>query len=127
MTRPVLKPWILPSGNDFIKDPGKRHIRPEGDPGSDFPLVQRDFDDSSWKMVDLPHDWAIEGPFITGRDFEVGGGMGRLPSPGVGWYEQDLRALIRRDKSHSYLAAISRFSRNIPRKGNLQLTASQNE
>ena len=38
--------------------------RPEGNPGSDFPYVQKDFDDSFWKTVNLPHDWAIEGPFI---------------------------------------------------------------
>jgi beta-galactosidase len=35
----VLKPWILPSANDFIKDPAKRHVRPEGNPGGDFPFV----------------------------------------------------------------------------------------
>lgn len=33
-TQEVLKKWVLPSGNNFIKDPAKRHIRPEGDPGS---------------------------------------------------------------------------------------------
>jgi beta-galactosidase len=86
----VLKPWILPSGNDFIKDPAKRYTCPEGNPGSDFPFVKRDFDDSSWKKVTLPHDWAIKGPFQKGWDAEVGGGMGRLPSPGVVWYRKKL-------------------------------------
>ncbi|MDX9727383.1 MAG: beta-galactosidase GalB, partial [Bacteroidales bacterium] len=84
----VLKPWILPSGNDFLSDPSKKHIRPEGNPGSDFPFVQGDFDDSTWRSVDLPHDWAIEGPFITGPDALIGGGMGRLPSNGVAWYRR---------------------------------------
>ena len=23
------------------------------------------FDDSQWRTLDLPHDWAIEGPFMT--------------------------------------------------------------
>jgi beta-galactosidase len=86
----VLKPWILPTGNDFIKDPAKRHVRPEGNPGSDFPFVQSDFDDSSWQNVNLPHDWAIKGPFRKGWDAEVGGSMGRLPSPGVAWYRKKL-------------------------------------
>jgi len=86
----VLKQWILPAGNEFIKDPAKRHIRPEGNPGSDFLFVQKDFDDSSWEKVDLPHDWAIKGPFLTGWDAEVGGGMGRLPSHGVAWYRKKL-------------------------------------
>jgi beta-galactosidase len=89
-TRTVLKPWILPTGHDFIKDPAKRHARPEGNPGGDFPFVQSDFDDSSWERVNMPHDWAIKGPFLKGPDAEVGGGMGRLPSPGVAWYRKKL-------------------------------------
>ena len=86
----VLKPWILPTGNDFIKDPAKHHVRPDGNSGDNFPYVQSDFDDSSWERVNLPHDWAIKGPFYKGWDAEVGGGMGRLPSPGVAWYRKKL-------------------------------------
>jgi len=86
----VLKSWILPSGNDFIKDVSKRFVRPEGNPGSNFPFVKSNFDDSSWKSINLPHDWAIQGPFITGADAGVGGSMGRLPSPGVAWYRKKL-------------------------------------
>lgn len=86
----VLKPWILPTGNDFIKDPARKHVRPEGNPGSDFPFVKNDFDDSSWEIVNLPHDWAIRGPFFEGQDAEVGGGMGRLPVHGVAWYRKKL-------------------------------------
>ncbi len=83
----VLKPWILPSTNPFIKDPARRHVRPEGDPGAELACVGPDFDDSTWARVDLPHDWAIAGPFESDG---VGGGMGRLPSPGVGWYRRKL-------------------------------------
>ena len=86
----VLKPWILPTGNDFSKDPAKRHARPEGNPGRDFPYVQGDFNDRSWERVNLPHDWAIKGPFHVGWGAGVGGGMGRLPSPGVAWYRKKL-------------------------------------
>jgi len=63
-TRRVLKPWILPNGNDFIKDSTKQCRRPEGNPGRDFPFVQKDYDDSRWESVNLPHDWAIKGPFF---------------------------------------------------------------
>lgn len=42
----VLKSWVLPTGNDFIGDPAERHTRPPGDPGSDFPFVQSDYDDN---------------------------------------------------------------------------------
>ncbi|MGC3958411.1 MAG: beta-galactosidase GalB [Verrucomicrobiota bacterium] len=86
-TNRVLKPWILPAGNRFIKDPAKRHGRPEGNPGGDVAYAQKSFDDSHWRQLTLPHDWAIEGPFNSGG---VGGSMGRLPSPGVGWYRKQL-------------------------------------
>lgn len=86
-TRPVLKPWILPSGNAFIKDPAKRFVRPVGNPGAGVPYVQANYDDSKWRKLDLPHDWAVEGNF---GDEHVGGGMGMLPSPGIGWYRKKL-------------------------------------
>ena len=89
-TQAVLKPWILPTGNAFIKDPAKRHVRPDGNPGGDSLYVQGDVDDLSWERVDLPHDWAINGPFHVGGGEGVGGGMGRLPSPGIGWYRKKL-------------------------------------
>ena len=83
----VLKPWILPSANPFIKDPAKRHVRPAGNPGGDVSYVQANYDDSGWARVDLPHDWAIAGPFIVDGPY---GGMGRLPSWGIGWYRKTL-------------------------------------
>ena len=86
----VLKNWILPSANDFIKDLSKKHIRPIGNPGSDFPFVQADFKDDAWEKVTLPHDWAIKKSFYIGDNPEVGGGMGRLPSQGVAWYRKKL-------------------------------------
>ncbi|UNK48755.1 DUF4982 domain-containing protein [Lysobacter sp. S4-A87] len=83
----VLKPWILPSGNAFIGDPARRHARPAGDPGSDVAFVQTNFDDRDWQPVTLPHDWAIAGPFLREGPY---GGMGRLPSWGIGWYRRKL-------------------------------------
>lgn len=88
--QPVLKAWILPTGNAFIKDPSKHHVRPAGDPGGDHPHVRAGFDDSSWESVSLPHDWAIKGPFHIGEGDGPGGGMGRLPSHGIGWYRKSL-------------------------------------
>src|SRR6185369_5622337 len=85
-THPVLKPYVLPSGNRFVKDPAGRAVRPAGDPGSNLSYVQADFDDSGWKRVSVPHDWAIEGPFTSSG----GGGMGRLPSAGIAWYRRKL-------------------------------------
>lgn len=84
----LLKPWILPSANRFISDPADHHERPDGNPGGDVEFVQADFDDSDWEPVTLPHDWAIKGPFYTEEDPIIGGGMGRLPVHGVGWYRR---------------------------------------
>lgn len=43
-----------------------------------------DFDDSHWRQVDLPHDWAIEGPFDPKYNSRCGG----LPFHGTGWYRK---------------------------------------
>ncbi|HSD07116.1 beta-galactosidase GalB [Flavobacterium sp.] len=102
-TDAVLKNWILPTGNNFIKDPAKKHIRPKGDPGSDFAFVKADFQDSSWEKVNLPHDWAIKMPFYVGENPEVGGGMGRLPSQGVAWYRKQLSLLTTDKGKNIYL------------------------
>lgn len=83
----VLKRWILPSANGLIRDPARRHVRPAGDPGGDVAYVRPEFDDRGWTSVTLPHDWAIAGPFITKGPH---GGMGRLPSAGIGWYRRAL-------------------------------------
>jgi beta-galactosidase len=83
----VIKQWILPTGNGFIRDPARRFERPAENWGADVAYVRPSFDDSSWRSVDLPHDWAIEGPWLTTGP---SGGMGRLPSWGVGWYRKQL-------------------------------------
>lgn len=85
-----LKKWILPSANDFINDETKHHQRPSGNPGSNVSFVQYNFEDSKWEQVNLPHDWAIKGPFYEGDNAVVGGGMGRLPIQGVGWYRKKI-------------------------------------
>jgi len=82
----VIKQWILPSGNDFINDPAKRFMRPAGNLGDGVSYIQPDFDDSLWQQINLPHDWAITGPFTHAG----GGGMGRLPTAGIGWYRKKL-------------------------------------
>ncbi|KAI0438990.1 glycoside hydrolase family 2 protein [Xylaria telfairii] len=80
----TLKNWILPSGNDFIS--GTKHERPSGTPpGNDVKYIKPDFDDSTWEALNLPHDWAVKGPFNAPG---INGGMGRLPSNGVGWYRK---------------------------------------
>ncbi|SFW52522.1 beta-galactosidase [Sinomicrobium oceani] len=43
------------------------------------------YNDSSWRVLDLPHDWSIEGAF--GKDNPAGTGGGALPT-GTGWYRK---------------------------------------
>lgn len=43
------------------------------------------FDDSEWRQLNLPHDWAIEGEFS--KDNPSGTGGGALPG-GIGWYRK---------------------------------------
>ena len=44
-----------------------------------------DFLDSEWETVDLPHDWAISGPF---GPLDSRGSTGKLPWQGEGWYRK---------------------------------------
>ena len=53
-----------------------------GDPaGAQTPA----FDDSGWRVLDVPHDWSIEGPFDETNS--TGGPGGFLPA-GIGWYRK---------------------------------------
>ena len=68
-----------------------------GDPtGADAPS----FADTSWRTVDLPHDWSIECP--PAKDNPSGAGGGFFPD-GIGWYRKTFTAPAdwKRNKSAS--------------------------
>lgn len=44
---------------------------------------QKVYDDSSWRTLDLPHDWSVEQDF----DSSIPAAMGKLPA-GIGWYRK---------------------------------------
>ena len=48
-------------------------------------MSQTDYNDTRWRRLDLPHDWAIEGDFLPSHPSGAGGGA--LPG-GVGWYRK---------------------------------------
>jgi beta-galactosidase len=52
-------------------------------PGAQSPT----FDDSSWKSVNLPHDWSIAGPVDENAPSRAAGGF--FPT-GIGWYRHTL-------------------------------------
>ena len=57
--------------------------------GDDTQFATKDFDDSSWRELHLPHDWSIEGEFSKDNPSTPGGGA--LPG-GIGWYRKHFRS-----------------------------------
>lgn len=51
--------------------------------GDDPKAWLKGFDDSAWRSVDVPHDWAVEHPFSKSHS----SGTGYLPA-GTGWYRK---------------------------------------
>src|SRR5210317_2202343 len=66
----------------------------------------KECDDSNWETVQVPHDWAIAGPFDRENDIdrrvrkgqadveesvqEITGRTGGLPHTGDGWYRKTI-------------------------------------
>jgi len=48
-----------------------------------------DFNDESWRKLDLPHDWSIEGKILPKNP--TGGAGGYFPA-GIGWYRKTFKA-----------------------------------
>ena len=48
-------------------------------------MSRADYNDNYWRLLNVPHDWAIEGDFYEGNPSGAGGGA--LPG-GVGWYRK---------------------------------------
>jgi beta-galactosidase len=56
-----------------------------------FELATEKFDDSRWRSLNLPHDWAIELPFVRDEALQSHGykPLGRnYPETSVGWYRR---------------------------------------
>ena len=56
--------------------------------GADENPAAPGFNDSGWRTLDLPHDWAIEGDFDEHNPSGTGGGA--LPG-GIGWYRKNFK------------------------------------
>lgn len=55
--------------------------------------IEPRFNDSSWRKLDIPHDWAVELPFVNVKNFDVMahgykpvGGL--FPETSIGWYRK---------------------------------------
>ena len=74
---------------DFGWGRGGDTFAKSGDPK--LPVAKDSFDDSSWRKVDLPHDWAIELPFQNDPTLHDHGfhPIGRAyPATSIGWYRR---------------------------------------
>jgi beta-galactosidase len=87
--------FALGNANDPDKDFGFGKLRREGTFAKagrvDGPAAPR-FDDSAWSKVDLPHDWAIDLPFVNDPILVEHGGkpLGReFPETSIGWYRRE--------------------------------------
>jgi beta-galactosidase len=58
----------------------------------DFEFAKGKFDDSKWRTLNLPHDWAVELPFVRDEELNSHGfkPLGRrYPETSVGWYRRE--------------------------------------
>jgi beta-galactosidase len=90
--------FVLGHGNDPVKDQGFGFGQSDFSKTGEFPFAKAGFDDSKWRPLDLPHDWAVELPFVHD---DAGSGDSQLRSHGykplgrrypetsVGWYRRE--------------------------------------
>ncbi len=90
--------FVLGDGNDPVKDQGFGFGQSDFSKTGEFAFAKAGFDDSKWRSIDLPHDWAVELPFVHD---DSGSGDSQLRSHGykplgrrypetsVGWYRHD--------------------------------------
>jgi len=100
----------LPPRKKINFDEGwKFHFGHAGDPSKDFnyglatifsktggaqrTAIDTRFNDSAWRNLDVPHDWAVELPFVNVNNFDVMshgykpvGGL--FPETSIGWYRK---------------------------------------
>jgi beta-galactosidase len=85
------------NGDDPTKDFGFGFGQGDFSKTGSFKIATADFDDTSWRSLNLPHDWAVELPFVhddqgdddsrmTSHGYKPLGR--RYPATSVGWYRR---------------------------------------
>jgi beta-galactosidase len=79
-------------GTDPARDLGFGNGQGDFAKTGDFDFAKGKFDDSKWRALNLPHDWAIELPFVH-DDVQLSHGYKpvgrRYPETSVGWYRRE--------------------------------------
>ena len=86
--------WKFQFGNgvDPAKDFGFGYGQGDFAKTGDFGFAKAGFDDSKWRTLNLPHDWAVELPFVHDQEQMSHGykPIGRrYPESSVGWYRRE--------------------------------------
>ena len=82
----------LGNGSDPARDLGFGMDQGDFAKTGDFEFAKGKFDDSKWRTLNLPHDWAVELPFVhderqNSHGFKPVGR--RYPETSVGWYRRE--------------------------------------
>ncbi|MRX07240.1 DUF4982 domain-containing protein [Pseudoduganella sp. FT25W] len=79
--------WLFHQG-DIVEPPivGHEESYSNAKAGNASGAAGNEYDDSTWRHLDLPHDWAVEGPF----DPKANVAQGYRPR-GIGWYRRYLQ------------------------------------
>jgi beta-galactosidase len=79
------------NGTDPSRDLGFGYGQGDFAKTGDFKFAKEGFDDSKWRTLNLPHDWAVELPFVW-DDEQMSHGFKplgrRYPETSVGWYRR---------------------------------------
>jgi beta-galactosidase len=79
--------WLFYLGDiPFPEIKGQAQTYESAKAGRAWGAAAPDFDDSNWRQLDLPHDWAVESPF----DPKANLAQGYRPR-GVGWYRRHFK------------------------------------
>ena len=86
--------WSFQFGNgcDPSKDLGFGNSQGDFAKTGDFHFAKVGYDDSKWRKLNLPHDWAVELPFMWDEELRSHGykPLGRrYPATSVGWYRRE--------------------------------------
>jgi beta-galactosidase len=79
-------------GSDPARDLGFGKGQGDFAKTGDFEFSKAKFDDSKWRALNLPHDWAVELPFVRDDELNSHGfkPLGRrYPETSVGWYRRE--------------------------------------
>jgi beta-galactosidase len=80
------------NGNDPSKDLDFGYGQGDFAKTGDFKFAKVGYDDSKWRALNLPHDWAVELPFVWDEEQKSHGykPLGRrYPESSVGWYRRE--------------------------------------